>query len=37
MVYPSLGESIDALANMENIAEVFLIGGQAIFEEALSD
>ena len=37
MIFSSLGESIDALSNMENIAEVFLIGGQAVYEEALSD
>ena len=37
MIFSSLGESIDALSNMENIAEIFLIGGQAVYEEALSD
>lgn len=37
VVFSSLGESLDAVSAMENIAEVFVIGGQALFEEALSD
>ena len=37
MIFTSLGESVDALSKMESVGEIFLIGGQAVFEEALSD
>ena len=36
-VYTSLGESLDAVSQMDNVAEVFVVGGQSLFEEALSD
>ena len=37
VMFSSLGASLDALNDREDIAEVYVIGGQAIFEEALSD
>lgn len=36
-MYSSLGASLDALNQMDNVAELFVIGGQALYEEALSD
>lgn len=32
-----MGASLDAVDANENVAEVFVIGGQALYEEALSD
>ena len=32
-----MGSSLDAVSAMENIAEVFVVGGQTLYEEALSD
>ena len=37
LVCSSLGSALDTVNQMEAISEVFVIGGQAIFEEALSD
>ena len=37
MVCPSLGDAINTLNDMDSVSETFLIGGQSIYEEALSD
>lgn len=37
MTFSSFGASLDAVSNMQNVAEVFVIGGQSLYEEALSD
>ncbi len=37
VLFSSFGASIDAVSQMSNVAELFVIGGQALYEEALSD
>ena len=37
MTFQSLGSSLDAVSAMESVAEVFVVGGLALYEEALSD
>ena len=37
IMFPSLGHAMDNLSQMDAGEELFLIGGQAVFEEALSD
>ena len=36
-IYPNLRSSVEAVSDMDFIDEIFLIGGQSIFEEALSE
>ena len=37
MMFSSLGASMEAVSSMEDVAEVFVIGGQSLYEESLSD
>jgi dihydrofolate reductase len=37
VIFSSFGASMDAVNARDDIGEVFVIGGQALFEEALSD
>ena len=36
LVYPNLGGALEAMAKKPEVSETFVIGGQALFEEALS-
>ena len=37
VIFSSFGASMNSVSTRDDIAEVFVIGGQALFEEALSD
>ena len=37
VTFSSFGASLDAVSEMKNVAEVFVIGGQSLYQEALSD
>ena len=37
IVCPSLGDAINIINEMYAVAETFIIGGQSVYEEALSD